>query len=591
MSGWSGAAGRCRRVATVLLLVLSASAGTSPLTAQVATAPSGEAPMHLIVLAGQSNMAGRGEVSNDDLTPHPRIYMLDAHSQWVPAVDPLHFDKPQVVGVGPGRAFALEYARHHPEAIVGLIPCAVGGTSIRLWQPGQRDTVTGAHPWDDTQRRIERAMRDGEVKAILWHQGESDSRSGRGEEYAVALKELIGRFRELIQDPQAPFLIGQLGQFAGRPWTDGRRAIDQAHKLVAREVSRSGFVSSLGLEDKGDGVHFSAAAARELGRRYYREYERITQRKQPEVVSVKRIWDRAPHNAFTDLIRFADQWYCVFREGRGHVSPDGAVRVLVSTDGLRWESAARFQRQDADLRDPKLAITPDGKLMLIAAGAMHRTEPHRHRTFAWYSQDGSIWTSESEIGQPDYWLWRVTFGDRLALGIAYTTNSPQDRHTRLFSSVDGRQWRVHVPRLLDDGYPTEASIQFVNQRAYAVQRRDGSAPQTATGLLGVADPPYDQWAWLDLGVRVGGPALTISPHGKMLAVVRLYDGSTRTAVCEVDPIHGTIEELLVLPSGGDTSYAGCVWRENTLWISYYSGHEARNNAFTTAIYVAQVNIP
>lgn len=36
-----------------------------------------------------------------------------------------------------------------------------------------------------------------------------------------------------------------------------------------------------------------------------------------QLVESRRIWDRAPHNAFTDLIRFHDRWYCVFRDGKG----------------------------------------------------------------------------------------------------------------------------------------------------------------------------------------------------------------------------------------------------------------------------------
>ncbi len=53
-----------------------------------------------------------------------------------------------------------------------------------------------------------------------------------------------------------------------------------------------------------------------------------------------KMWDQAPHNAFTDLVRFNDRWFCVFREGQGHVSPDGALRVITSVDGEKWESAA-----------------------------------------------------------------------------------------------------------------------------------------------------------------------------------------------------------------------------------------------------------
>ena len=39
---------------------------------------------------------------------------------------------------------------------------------------------------------------------------------------------------------------------------------------------------------------------------------------EPEVVSVTKIWDRAPHNAFTDLVRFRDRWFCTFREADYH---------------------------------------------------------------------------------------------------------------------------------------------------------------------------------------------------------------------------------------------------------------------------------
>src|SRR5262245_41032092 len=86
-----------------------------------------------------------------------------------------------------------------------------------------------------------------------------------------------------------------------------------------------------------------------------------------ELVEVAKLSDRAPHSAFTDLVRFKGRWFCVFREGKAHVSPDGAVRVLTSEDGKKWESAALLTSKTADLRDPKLTVTPDGKLHLSAA--------------------------------------------------------------------------------------------------------------------------------------------------------------------------------------------------------------------------------
>src|SRR5436190_452762 len=107
----------------------------------------------------------------------------------------------------------------------------------------------------------------------------------------------------------------------------------------------------------------------------------------PELVEVAKIWDKAPHSAFTDLVRHKDRWFCVFREGKGHVSPDGAVRVLTSADGKAWESAALLTSKTADLRDPKITVTPDGRLQLSAAAALHDRSKHSHQTLTWFSSD------------------------------------------------------------------------------------------------------------------------------------------------------------------------------------------------------------
>ena len=99
-------------------------------------------------------------------------------------------------------------------------------------------------------------------------------------------------------------------------------------------------------------------------------------------VEVRRIWNRAPHNAFTDLVRFQDRWLCVFREGLRHVSPDGSIRVISSSNGRDWSSAALLRLAGADLRNPKITITPDGRLMILAAAARNRkpTGAARHQS-------------------------------------------------------------------------------------------------------------------------------------------------------------------------------------------------------------------
>jgi hypothetical protein len=223
--------------------------------------------MDLYLLIGQSNMAGRGAVESQDQQKVPHVFMLNKENQWVPAVDPIHFDKKQA-GVGPGRTFGIMMAKQDPSVKIGLIPCAVGGTSIRKWVPGAEDAKTETHPYDDMLVRLRAAMQSGTVKGILWHQGEADGKMGERGTYEAALIELIERVRTECGNPEIPFVIGQLGRFKERPWSAGRSKVDAAQRNVAQTVPHCAFASSEGLEDRGDLTHFSAAAARELGKRF-----------------------------------------------------------------------------------------------------------------------------------------------------------------------------------------------------------------------------------------------------------------------------------------------------------------------------------
>lgn len=233
-----------------------------------AAVPDGQnGSMQLFLLAGQSNMAGRGRVADEDRAPHLRVQMFTRAKTWAPAVEPLHFDKP-IAGVGPGRAFGVAIAEAMPTATIGLIPAAVGGSPITAWEPGVLYQETGAHPWDDAIGRAKAAMGAGELQAILWHQGESDANPAAAPEYEQRLRALIARFRAELGNPSLPIIIGQLGRFPGRPWTAPVVQVDAAHRRVAADVPHVAYVSSEGLADNADNLHFSADAARELGRRY-----------------------------------------------------------------------------------------------------------------------------------------------------------------------------------------------------------------------------------------------------------------------------------------------------------------------------------
>lgn len=243
------------RLSLIPLFFLILVVVTAPASAQV-----GQDSLDLYLLIGQSNMAGRAPLDDSSKMTDPGILMLDKYNNWVPATDPMHFDKPDVVGVGPGIAFAREMLRNGRGRKIGLIPCAVGGSPIRVWEPDS--AYLNGHPYDDAVKRARVALGRGRLMGIIWHQGESDNNVADTAVYMGKLKALIQRFRTDLNDPELPFVAGEIGYFLKS--TPINAVIDRLPGVVANTA----VISAEGLTDKGDRTHFDARSARELGRRY-----------------------------------------------------------------------------------------------------------------------------------------------------------------------------------------------------------------------------------------------------------------------------------------------------------------------------------
>jgi len=311
---------------------------------------------------------------------------------------------------------------------------------------------------------------------------------------------------------------------------------------------------------------------------------------QLELVEVRKIWDQAPHNAFTDLICWKDQLYCAFREGRGHVSTDGRIRVLRSADGQMWESAALVSFQGYDFRDAHLSIAPDDRLMLIGGAAPRKQDNQSAPTgsFVTFSKDGATWTTPEIVVEPGRWLWRVTWHEGKAYGVSYAAGSGE-RYLTLLTSTDGLTYEPLVERLFDKGSPNETTLRFdADGTCYALVRRDRYDDAPTTPLLGVSGADRTQWQWHDLGSEFnafGGPDFIQLPCGSWIAAGRMHQGGTHTALTYLDVQNGAMIPLLDLPSGGDTSYPGLLWHDDLLYVSYYSSHEGK-----AAIYLAKVKV-
>jgi hypothetical protein len=248
-----------RKLHAAIILVL---AMALPLLAEPAPAQ-----MKLFLLIGQSNMSGRGKVEPQDQVVNPRIFMLTKDLQWVPAKDPLHFDKPSA-GVGLGSEFAREVLKANPDINIGLIPCAVGGTSLDQWKAG------GAL-YSAAVTRSKEAMKQGKLAGILWHQGESDSGNPKNvATYADRLYVMIGQLRKDLQADMVPLVLGEL--IHEHKTND---AINAELAVAAKKIPLCALTPSEGLGNKA--LHFNAPDLRKFGQRYAAEYLKLAAGSKP----------------------------------------------------------------------------------------------------------------------------------------------------------------------------------------------------------------------------------------------------------------------------------------------------------------------
>jgi hypothetical protein len=251
---------------------------------------------------------------------------------------------------------------------------------------------------------------------------------------------------------------------------------------------------------------------------------------------------------------------------------------------------ALLHEPGVDLRDPKLSMVPEGRLMLVMGGSIYRGSDLVRReprvAFSDYRGDHFFPTLlariDPAIATGVDWLWRVTWRGGVGWGVVYQP-LPDAWGVQLVRTEDGIDYR-HVSTLAIEGRPNETTLRFLeNGEMVALVRREGG---DRTGLVGTSPPPHTEWSWVELPVRLGGPNFVVAPGGNLLAGTRDYraDGA-RTVLGRLDCREGSFEKLVTLPSGGDTSYPGLVVDDDRLLVSYYSSHEGR-----TAIYLASLRL-
>jgi hypothetical protein len=242
---------------------------------------------YIFLCFGQSNMEGGARPEQQDMGPvDKRFQMLAAVDMpklerkmglWYPAMPPLNRGENNM---GPMDFFGRTMVANLPQEYrVGVINVSVAGAKIELWE---KDTYTNylnsAESWmknickqydgNPYKRLVDMAkiaQKDGVIKGILLHQGESNPND---KEWCKKVK---GIYDNLIKDlylkpDEVPFLAGELVSAEEKGRCAGFNTAVLAD--LPKVLPNSYIISSKGCKGTGDGLHYSLAGFRELGKRY-----------------------------------------------------------------------------------------------------------------------------------------------------------------------------------------------------------------------------------------------------------------------------------------------------------------------------------
>ncbi|KAF5178233.1 putative carbohydrate esterase [Thalictrum thalictroides] len=220
---------------------------------------------HIFLLAGQSNMAGRGGVNgnkwNGFIPPQcqstPWIHRLNAGLRWEVAHEPLHvdIDENKTCGIGPGMSFANAIrASSSKIGVVRLVPCAIGGTKLSEW-------LRGTQHYNELVNRARVSLRGGGViQALLWYQGESDTTSRmEADSYKGKMEKFITDLRSDLRLPSLPII--QVGLASGEgPFVDKVR---EAQRRI--NLQNVAYVDAKCLPVERDHLHLTTQSQVRLG--------------------------------------------------------------------------------------------------------------------------------------------------------------------------------------------------------------------------------------------------------------------------------------------------------------------------------------
>lgn len=222
---------------------------------------------YIFILAGQSNMAGRGFVQPQDTVSSRQVLTLDKNNDWVYAKEPLHYYEPSRTGLDCGLSFGKKLAAQYGKKItIGLIPCAVGGSSIEQWTGDS--TYRNVTLYSNLLTKARIAAAQGTIKGILWHQGETNASASGYKNYKEKLTQFFTSLRTDLNNPVLPIYAGELSSFLSRRTNPFADSINKDLRLLSATLQNMYVIPTADLTPKSDSIHFDSRSQRIMGERF-----------------------------------------------------------------------------------------------------------------------------------------------------------------------------------------------------------------------------------------------------------------------------------------------------------------------------------
>jgi hypothetical protein len=227
--------------------------------------------MDIYLVIGQSNMAGRAEVTADLQEAIDGVFLFTGieDSLWIPAKNPLNLyssirKEVAMQRLGPAYNFAKTLRMHRPSQEIGLVVNAKGGTALAEWMPG-------GHFYQEAVNRSKIASKHGTIRGVIWHQGESDLSDLS--DYLPRLETMIHQLRSDLGIPDLRFVAGHIATDQSE-----RAVFNELIEQLPQQVAFTRVVDASGTKTFDD-VHFDTESQLLMGKRYGEKMIELLQEK------------------------------------------------------------------------------------------------------------------------------------------------------------------------------------------------------------------------------------------------------------------------------------------------------------------------